>query len=449
MMRILSRERVLFLYSSLMYHQKYFLHYQKRPCIILSDHQITIDSNESFKLIRGITPIDAALEMMGLHQAQALMQFIFVEAWVGRIIFVLGFILSLGAGLEKGNFKATMIFVFMFFVLWFLLVAPCVKASAPVSAMESQGYPHLKTVEVLKKNGYGQVMVNPVLDGVVRWIDALITGVTGVLDRVGGCPAYLKSPFLMVKTSLLVKHRLEQGITDHALQIRTVYFYQDFFWPALRGVSAAGLWPGDASAVALYKEEGRKVWETLRDDLYAMLDADTVVSHMFDKFYDGKTNKDLMVRDLLQRELLLRPARYTHMVHGSDVYKDQKAIRDLFTSMSLNVLQAVPFIQGWAIGGVLAAFPFGVAWAMLLRHVEPLLIWVAVLFSVKSWTLGWAVLDKISWVWFVMHKEGQGVSLWQMSLMHVLVVIGIMVTVVVMTFGMVMGVCKIQTRREQ
>ena len=69
-------------------------------------------------MIRGITPIDAVFELMGLHQAQALMRLIFLETWAGKFIFALGFMLSMKEVWEKGNFRTVFIFVMMFSVLF-------------------------------------------------------------------------------------------------------------------------------------------------------------------------------------------------------------------------------------------------------------------------------------------------------------------------------------------
>ncbi|MBF0330936.1 MAG: hypothetical protein HQL17_03300 [Candidatus Omnitrophica bacterium] len=395
-------------------------------------------------MIRGITPIDAAFEMMGLHQAQALTHFIFSETWGGRIIFTLGFILSLGAGLEEGNFKSAMKFVFMFLVLWLLLVVPSVRSASAVSAMERSGYQTLKAADILRKNGYDQVMVNPILDAAVRWMDSLISGATAVFDRIGNGRGYLSSPFLMVKTSLLASHILSQGITDPLLQTRTAYFYQDHFWPALHiKEQPHGAWPGDAGLSGLYKEEGRQAWTQLRDDLYVMVDQDGIMTRMFEKFYEGKVDKDAIVRDLLAYEMSLRPGLYTRMTYGSGVV-DEGAVRDHGTTMALGILAAMPFVQGCAIFLILAAFPFCLALALLWRLGELLWIWAGVLFSVKVWTLAWAVTDKLSWSWFEMSRSWHGSLLWQIDYINITVVAGSILSAVAISAGLVLTLHKIQ-----
>ncbi|MFH0754154.1 MAG: hypothetical protein V2A70_06285 [Candidatus Omnitrophota bacterium] len=394
-------------------------------------------------MIRGITPMDAALEVMGMHQAQAIMHLVFVQAWGGRILFVLGFILSFVAGLEKGNFRPVLVFVFMFFVVWFLLVVPCVKGSDPVSAMERHGYKGIKAADILRKNGYVQVKVNPVLDTALGWLDTFIISVTAVLDHDNEGHGYLSNPFLMVKMALVLQHRLDQGIVDHQLETKLVRFYQDYYWPLLQGEIPSRLWPGDPDLLSLYSEEGRNTWAALRDDLYAMLNKDGLPERMFAAFYDGKVDQDALVHDLLVREVSLKPVLYTHMAYEENDHSERNFHADLTTRLSLNMLEALPYIHGGILFIMLIMFPFCLSLSLLLRQVDPAFFWLISYISVKAWTIGWAVLDKLSVIWFQMNQAGQGVWLWQASPSQG-VVLGIMVVACGMTAGMILLACRVR-----
>jgi hypothetical protein len=354
-------------------------------------------------MIRGITPIDGTFELMGLHQAQVLMRFIFLETLAGKAIFALGFILSIQAGLEKGNFKSAFVFLMMFFSLWLLLVVPRAKAVDPVSAMERSGYQGVTTVQILKKNGYAEVMVSPVLDVISRMIDSLVTASAAVFERSGNVRGYLASPFLFIKVSVLTSGIMARGITDPQLEERVVRFYQDHFWPAVKKLGSAKdrLWPGDADVVAAYKEEGRVAWQALREKLYQSCDQGKVFSRMFERFYDGKVDKDAVVRSFLAHEMALKPGRYTLMTYASGLQCGRSISwgqRNIVFAEKIMVV--LPFMQGGALFLLWSMLPGFLALTFLLRKMMLLILFISVLFSIKAWTLVWVILDKISTVWF-------------------------------------------------
>ena len=357
-------------------------------------------------MIRGITPIDGAFELMGLHQAQVWVRFIFLETLAGKVIFALGFLLSIKAGLDKGNFRPAFIFIMVFFSLWFLLVLPRSKAVDPVSAMERSGYQEITIAQILKKNGYGEVMVNPVLDAMSRTVDALITAVAAVFERGSDGRGYLASPFLFMKVSILTSGIVAQGITDPDLQERTVHFYQDHFWPVLRQLKNPGtrVWPGDPDMVRAYKEEGRVAWQALRDALYQACDEQKIFTNMFDRFYDKKVDKDAVVRSLLWREMELKPLQYTFVTYGSGLEhrrEDGSGWLDFYRiDLARMTVFVLPFFQGSALFILWSLFPGFLAVTLLLRKVTVLIVWMGLIFLVKAWTLIWVILDKLSTVWF-------------------------------------------------
>lgn len=393
-------------------------------------------------MIRGITPIDGAFELIGLHQAQALMRFIFLASMAGKLIFTLGFMLSIKSGLEKGNLRTAFIFLMIFFSLLILLVVPRAKVVDPISAMERNGYQDITTVQVLRKNGYNELVVSPVLDMASRAIDSLVTASSAVLERGASVRGYLASPFLFVKVSVLTSSIVAHGITDPQLEERVVHFYQDHFWPAVKisGASRDGLWPGAPDVVAAYKEKGRAEWQSLREALYQVCDRDQIFSRMFERFYDGKPDKDSVVRSFLAQETALKPSRYALMTYasGSERRRATRVGRG-FTRWDIlfpqRVMPVLPFMQGIILWFAWSSLPAFLVIALLFRSISPILIFTSVLVSVKGWTLIWAVLDKVSTVWSSVDKTWGGLSMWEGPVLNVSIALAAVVLPLVLTAG--------------
>jgi len=395
-------------------------------------------------MIRGITPIDGAFELMGLHQAQVLLRFIFLESLAGKIIFALGFIWSIKAGLEKGNFKTAFVFLMMFFSLWLLLVVPRAKAVDPVSAMERSAYQGITTVEILKKNGYGEVMVSPVLDTVSRMIDSLITATAAVLDRGTNARGYLASPFLLIKVSILTSGIIDRGMTDPKLEERTVRFYQDHFWPAVKKIQKVDgdLWPGHPDVAVLYKGEGVIEWQVLREALYQACDKDKIFQKMFERFYDRKVDQDAVVRSFLVRTIVLDPSRYTLMAYASGPeHRRSKGLNERRGSWTIVLpeksMAILPFMQGGMLFLLWSMFPAFLAVTFLSRQVVPLILFTGVLFSVKAWTLIWVILDKISTVLLGIYKMWGGFEMWQAPVLYLSIALAAVILPLVLTAAVI------------
>ena len=388
-------------------------------------------------MTRGITPIDAAFELMGLHQALALTRFIFVETVAGKLVFAAGFISSLAAGLEKGNFRPLGVFLFLFFTLWFLFVMPQTVLVGSVSTMEQSGYKDVTTTQILEKAGYAGAMADPVLDLCARWMDALVSGATAVVDKITPANSYLASPFLFSKVSMLTGGILARGITSAELEEETARFYQDHYWPALRrlGQDNGVAWPGQEDVVGAYTEEGASRWRVLRDKLYGACDQDQVFSRMFKRFYEGVVDKDAVVRALLKRELVLKPRRYTIMAY--DLHPPVIKMDAVPADVLQRVIQALPFIQGGALFLGWSAFPAFLAATLLSRRIRVLLIFLGCMLSVKAWTLAWALIDKSAWAGFSLNLMWGGPALWQSPVVTIYCAVAAALAPVLVT----MGVC--------
>ena len=232
---------------------------------------------------------------------------------------------------------------------------------------------------------------------------------------------------------------MAQGITDPRLEERVVHFYQDHFWPAVKELGGSGddLWPGDPDVVGTYKEEGRVEWQSLREALYQACDQDKIFGQMFERFYDGKVDKDAVVRSLLAHEMILKPLRYTLMTYASHVERRRPAGGDQKNIVwAEEIMRILPFMQGGALFLLWSMLPAFLAVTFLFRQVAPLIVFTGVLFSIKAWTLIWVVLDKMSTVWFGIHQTWGGVVLWDGPVLNVFMAWTAAVLPLMMTMGM-------------
>ena len=78
-------------------------------------------------MIKGVTPVETAFELMGLMNSQAIMKWIFFDTFGGALIFAVGMVTSLAIAVEKGSFKAVWLFASLFFVTFFLFVIPTAR----------------------------------------------------------------------------------------------------------------------------------------------------------------------------------------------------------------------------------------------------------------------------------------------------------------------------------
>ena len=290
---------------------------------------------------------------------------------------------------------------------------PRARAVVPVSAMEQAGYQDVLTADLIEKNGYKELMVNPVIYSFGRWIDALVSGLVSVIDRVGGGRGYAQSPFLLIKVSILTRSIMAQGIADPVLEERAVRFYQDDFWPAAQDMvpGSEGLWPGHPDVTPHYKEAARSKWEALRDEIYAAMNKDDLFDRMFERFYAGRVDKDEVVRAVLAREMLLKRNRYTFMAYAArhQIWQDKGSRADVDIPgvvFPAKIMQVLPFIQGGALFLIHSMLPVFLTVVCLSRRMMPLVMFSSVLVSIKLWTLGWCIVDKASMVWFLVGHAG-------------------------------------------
>jgi hypothetical protein len=219
-------------------------------------------------MIKGITPIDTAFEIIGLCNAQQLTLYIFKETMCGAVIFAVGFIFSLWGVVSKGTLRPFFTFLILFFTIWMLFVVPSVPVPSVTSSMEQNGLQSITTQQVLNNNinnaanlSNNAGTINPILNIFSDMFSAFTIGAVGAIER-GADPSksnYLKNPFLISKLSVIAGDLFSQGISDPALRKEATDFYKNDYLPALqrliqdRAYTAANmpqLWPGDPAITA-------------------------------------------------------------------------------------------------------------------------------------------------------------------------------------------------------
>ncbi|NCU31711.1 MAG: hypothetical protein EOM23_01980, partial [Candidatus Moranbacteria bacterium] len=99
----------------------------------------------------GVTPVEAAYEVIGLTNAYLLIEYIFKSAW-GAVVFGMGFFLALARFLRTQNI-ATMIHYFaLCLVILLVFIFPSGNITRISSSMENQGYRGVGSEEIFQES---------------------------------------------------------------------------------------------------------------------------------------------------------------------------------------------------------------------------------------------------------------------------------------------------------
>ncbi len=383
----------------------------------------------------GITPIDNAFELIGLHQSSALMRYIFIETLAGKVIFVSGFLFSMSRSLKNANFSSVIFFCSIFFSFLFLLIMPRTPLRLPLSGMEGGGYVQIRTDDILRKAGIDQLLASPVVVFLAEGMSAFTNGMISVVDRARGHNAsFLKEPFSTSKFWLLTRDRLMAGLNDQLLKEKLVNFYQDHYFQALRTLNekdplvGQSLWPGSEEILPLYTSQAASDWRVLEDAIYTFINKDELFERVSRDYYDGSSLKDAAVRALIEADAAHASWAYTAMSFSGQ--KETAQAR----SMTLNVragamvdqmsrvwLSVFPVLYGACLWSVWAAFPFFLVFVFFSSDISLLWVFLKYLFVLKLIPLFWAIIDRVSSLVFDVNNilYGGKVFLWDMPLVGV------------------------------
>ena len=390
-------------------------------------------------MIKGITPIDTAFELIGLCNAQSLTHYIFFGTMAGALIFVVGLFFSLISTVSKGTFKPLFSFMIIFFSCWILFIVPTVQAPSVSSTMEQNGFTDLTTAQVLSNNAQNQASltnntgtINPILNVMSDMFSAFTIGCVGAIET-GADPSksnYLKNPFMVAKLATIASQTLGQGIKDPAIRKEVTDFYKTYYLPTLqnlieqRAYTAANipkLWPGDPAITALYTSQASTAWNQVKTDLLTYIQNQSgiqnkqftdVLSTVLGQNSDVVTNAALI--SLFSSDMQSHPTDYSTQSYQSAGYANSTNTSNKFwgnlmgnvlgtfganlfqpiaISISQAMLQMAPYIQGYSLLLMFSFFPFLLVIAILERKPALFVEFLKNLFWVKSWTICWAILD--------------------------------------------------------
>ncbi|MDD5409663.1 MAG: hypothetical protein PHC71_06200, partial [Candidatus Omnitrophica bacterium] len=72
----------------------------------------------------GISPTEAAFEVIGLVNAKSIIDFLFFNTQIGLAIFLIGFLTALWRSAKETDFSILWSYLFMFCVLLFIFIKP-------------------------------------------------------------------------------------------------------------------------------------------------------------------------------------------------------------------------------------------------------------------------------------------------------------------------------------
>lgn len=414
-------------------------------------------------MIKGITPVDAAFEVMGLVQAENLMRFLFLETLIGKAVFAIGFWISLKGALAGGNLKSILIYVLIFFSLWFVVVVPKGRVGRVRCAMEASGLSVGTTEEVLRKNGYFEKDTILLLDVFSTVITGLAKGMVVVMDRIERkATTYLEEP--MERSLLVIKTRraLDGGVVDLALRERVVFFCQAHFVPAMRrheeksGQVSEVRWPGNKEVMAVYTNEAREEWNGLKEEIFRMLNTkEEVFSKAFERFEgfeDKEAAKEKVLKEFFNQEFLRRPKQYAIKNWGTKkkqiflqkgfVYSHDERegfVQWVFENSSR--AQGVFLFYGYSF------FPIVLCIAILLRSAAIAGAYLLGLVWARGMTVLWALTDHAASMMFdVVGHKGE-VLFWDMG--HVNEVVAGAMLVLPITTGVMIFAGMMQRKKKR
>lgn len=380
----------------------------------------------------GITPVENSLEIIGLHQCSALLKYIYIDTLAGKVVFALGFILSLVRSLKDTNFRAVIIFCVLFFSCLFVLILPRSISRPSLSTMEERGYDLVTTDALIKKAGIEQIVISPVLMFLARVASSFSNGSISLIDATAiHQSVFLKDPFITAKLWLITRERLNAGIIDPRIKNRLVSFYRENFYPAMRRLVEKSpdysleLWPGHADVVAQYSQQGALEWQQLEEDLFGLINKEGIFERLSRDYYSGSSLKDAAVRALIKADAARASWTYTALsfsdqTDASEAYRKHPGKRSgsFLDHLSRLWLSGFPVVFGLCLWSVWAAFPFVLVIVFLSADIGVMAGFFKWLIIIKLIPLFWVLFDRASILTFdiQMSLSGGKCLMWDMPI---------------------------------
>src|SRR3989338_7404168 len=99
----------------------------------------------------GISPTEAAFEVVGLVNAKSIIDFLFFETKIGLAVFLIGMLTALWRSVKETDFSVLWSYLMMFCILLFIFIKPMAGLESATSTMEAAGWKGTTTQEALKE----------------------------------------------------------------------------------------------------------------------------------------------------------------------------------------------------------------------------------------------------------------------------------------------------------
>jgi len=396
----------------------------------------------------GISPIEAAFEVIGLVNAKSIMDFMFFETKIGLAIFLIGLLTALWRSAKEADFSILWSYLFMFCALLFIFIKPMAGLENATSTMEVAGWKGTSTQDSLKEafldsgkartGSLGLVFISRGYNAVVFGTVSAITKVTQAQDF-----NYLKNPFIVNKVSLYLQDFTADGITKDKDLRKDIRDFLKNDYPQALGRMAQGKkqtlqitgkwWPGDSEVVASYDPEQRARWDALEARLGKYIDDERSRLDPGAQFTAMLTDRKTLEIKLLSGEMRKTAAELAFNISGYGL--DQRALqgswslRKLFggslaylgsfvgqllsTTMAEFMIKALPYLQGYAVMIIYSLFPFTLLLCLLFGTYSILKEYFIYLFWVKSWVIVWALIHYASiYIYTLQASLNSGTTNW-------------------------------------
>lgn len=378
-------------------------------------------------ILTGISPTEAAFEVIGLVNAKSIMDFLFFETKIGAAGFLIGFLIALWNSVKETDFSALWSYLILFCALLFIFIKPMSSLEDASSTMEMGGWKGNTTQEALKDaltdsgkaraGSLGLVLVSRAYNSIVFGTINAITKVTQKQDF-----NYLNNPFIVNKVSLYLRHFTGEGVRkDSVLKKDLQDFLQNDYPQTLgrmvnngktQGTASKKWWPGDEEVLANYDLEQKKRWEALDIKLneYIKQEMNKLgnLGLLGSLFIDYKALKISLLSRETERAATDIASNITGgfgiepkavgwnwaMKGAAGFIANVSSFLGQFFSTTLAefMIKALPYLQGYAIMIIYSLFPFTILLCLLFGNVAILKEYFIYLFWVKSWVIVWALI---------------------------------------------------------
>jgi len=374
----------------------------------------------------GVSPTEAAFEIVGLVNAKSIMDFLFFNTKIGVVTFLIGILTALWKSIRETDFSILWNYLILFCVLTFIFIRPMGSLEDAGSTMEAAGWKGSTTQEALKEafidsgkapaGSLGLVFISQVYNSIIYGTISAITKVTQAGDF-----NYLNNPFIVNKASLYLQHFSAEGVKkDNALRQDLEDFLKNEYPQTLGRMINNGKtqetitkkwWPGDEEIIMNYDLDQRKRWETLDLRLtdYIKREINTLgpTRPFVNLFINYKAIKIRLLAGHIEKSAADIASNMTgygiesQATRLSWIMKQPASwlayissfVGQFFsTTLAEFMIKALPYLQGYAVMIIYSLFPFTLLLCFLFGTVDILKEYFIYLFWVKSWVIVWALI---------------------------------------------------------